>query len=86
MAAPRDFQSLLFALQTIPWHWFYYGYSGLAFAAGLAWHPDGKRLLLSYGVGDKEAWIAAVDASRGGSTCTTRTPSAVAMSPVPSVL
>jgi hypothetical protein len=27
----------------------------------LAWHPDGKRLLISYGVGDAEAWIATVD-------------------------
>jgi predicted GH43/DUF377 family glycosyl hydrolase len=33
------------------------------FAAGLAWHPDRKRLLVSYGVGDREAWIATVDAA-----------------------
>jgi len=32
------------------------------YAAGLAWHPDGKRLLVSYGVADREAWIATVDA------------------------
>lgn len=34
-----------FALQAIPWHWLYYGYSGLAFAVGVArffaarWRP-----------------------------------------------
>ena len=28
---------------------------------GLAWHPDGKRLLISYSVADSEAWIATVD-------------------------
>jgi GT2 family glycosyltransferase len=28
----------LFALGTIPWHWFYYSYSGLAFAIGLLSH------------------------------------------------
>jgi hypothetical protein len=27
-----------FALQSIPWHWLYYLYSGLAFAIGLARH------------------------------------------------
>jgi tetratricopeptide (TPR) repeat protein len=39
---------------------------GIEFAAGLAWHPDGKRLLVSYGVGyglgSGEAWIATIDA------------------------
>ena len=34
---------------------------GLEFAAGLAWHPDGKRLIVSYS-GAGEAWIATVDA------------------------
>jgi GT2 family glycosyltransferase len=29
-------RGLRFALQTIPWHWFYYFYSGLAFAIGVA--------------------------------------------------
>lgn len=33
----------------------------IEFAAGLAWHPDRLRLLISYGVQDKEAWIATVD-------------------------
>jgi glycosyltransferase involved in cell wall biosynthesis len=42
---------------------FYFSQNGIEFAAGLAWHPDGKRLLISYGVGDGEAWIATVEAS-----------------------
>jgi GT2 family glycosyltransferase len=29
-------RGLWFALKTIPWHWFYFFYSGLAFASGLA--------------------------------------------------
>lgn len=33
----------------------------IEFAAGLEWHPDGKRLMISYGREDKEAWIATVD-------------------------
>jgi tetratricopeptide (TPR) repeat protein len=32
----------------------------IEFAAGLAWHPDKKRLVISYGVADKEAWVATV--------------------------
>lgn len=32
----------------------------IEFAAGLAHHPDGKRLVLSFGVRDKEAWLATV--------------------------
>jgi hypothetical protein len=35
---------------------------GVEFVAGLAWHPDGKRLLVSFGVRDREAWIATIDA------------------------
>lgn len=31
-------RGLLFALQVIPWHWLYYGYSGLAFGVGLIRH------------------------------------------------
>jgi glycosyltransferase involved in cell wall biosynthesis len=41
---------------------FFHQKDGVEFAAGLACHPDGKRLVVSYGVGDKEAWIATVDA------------------------
>jgi glycosyltransferase involved in cell wall biosynthesis len=40
----------------------YFHQKGIEFAAGLAWHPDGKRLLISYGVNDCESWIATVDA------------------------
>jgi glycosyltransferase involved in cell wall biosynthesis/predicted GH43/DUF377 family glycosyl hydrolase len=35
----------------------------IEFAAGLAWHPDGKRLVISYGVADREAWIATIHQS-----------------------
>jgi hypothetical protein len=41
---------------------FFFQANGIEYAAGLAWHPDGKRLLISYGVGDSEAWIAIVEA------------------------
>lgn len=33
----------------------------IEFCAGLCWHPDHQRLLISYGVRDEEAWIAEVD-------------------------
>jgi hypothetical protein len=42
---------------------FFFRKKGIEFAAGLAWHPDGKRLLISYGVDDGEAWIATIAAS-----------------------
>ena len=45
---------------------FYFNNRGVEYAAGLAWHPDGKRLLISYGVGDGESWIATVDADEVG--------------------
>jgi hypothetical protein len=35
---------------------------GIERAAGLAWRPDGKRLVLSYTVGGGEAWIATIEA------------------------
>ena len=35
---------------------------GIEFAAGLAWHPDGKRLVISYGVGDGMTRLATVAA------------------------
>lgn len=34
----------------------------IEFVAGMAWSPDKKELLLSYGVDDKEAWIAGIKA------------------------
>ena len=33
----------------------------IEFCAGLCWHPDERRLVLSYGVRDCEAWLATVD-------------------------
>ena len=41
---------------------FFFIKRGLELASGLAWHPDGKRLLISYGVDDAQAWLATVDA------------------------
>ena len=35
---------------------------GVEFAAGLAWHPDEHRLLISFGIADRESWIATVEA------------------------
>jgi glycosyltransferase involved in cell wall biosynthesis len=32
------------------------------FCCGMCWHPDGRRLVISYGVLDREAWLATVDA------------------------
>jgi FkbM family methyltransferase len=29
----------------------------------MCWHPDGQRLVISYGVLDREAWVATVDAN-----------------------
>ncbi len=40
---------------------FYFQKKGVEFAAGLAWHPHGGRLLVSYGVNDNESWIATVE-------------------------
>jgi glycosyltransferase involved in cell wall biosynthesis len=41
---------------------FFFQKHGVEFSAGLAWHPDGKRLMVSYGE-DAEAWVATVDAA-----------------------
>jgi hypothetical protein len=40
----------------------FFGRGGIERAAGLAPHPDGKHLLISYGVGNNEAWLATVEA------------------------
>ncbi len=40
---------------------FFFHDKQIEFCAGLCWHPDRKRLLISYGVRDEEAWIAEVD-------------------------
>ena len=42
---------------------FFFHTRGVEFAAGVVWHPDGERLLISYGVADSEAWIATVNAA-----------------------
>lgn len=39
----RKKRGALFALRTVPWHWFYYFYSGLAFAVGLVSHTLRRR-------------------------------------------
>jgi hypothetical protein len=41
---------------------FYLQQQGVEFASGLAWHPDGAHLLISYGIRDREAWLATVEA------------------------
>jgi hypothetical protein len=40
---------------------FVFGSEGIERVAGLAAHPDGKLLLITYTVGDNEAWLATVD-------------------------
>ena len=40
---------------------FFFHNKVIEFAAGLARHPDDKRIMISYGLEDKEAWIATVD-------------------------
>jgi glycosyltransferase involved in cell wall biosynthesis len=42
---------------------FFFHKHGVEFVAGLAWHPDERRLLISFGVADREAWIATIDAA-----------------------
>jgi hypothetical protein len=41
---------------------FFFHRKAVEFAAGLAWHPDGKRLMVSFSVDDHESWIATIDA------------------------
>ena len=42
-------RGLVFALQSIPWHWLYFFYSGVAFGVGTCRHFWGKRVLLQIG-------------------------------------
>jgi hypothetical protein len=44
-------------------HPFVFNDKVIEFAAGMCWHPDGKRLIISYGFEDKEARIATIDAA-----------------------
>ena len=38
----KNKRGLIFAIMAIPWHWFYFFYSGLAFSIGLAKHHIGR--------------------------------------------
>jgi glycosyltransferase involved in cell wall biosynthesis len=42
---------------------FYFVEKGIEFAAGMAWHSNGKHLLISFGVADSQSWIAMVEAA-----------------------
>jgi tetratricopeptide (TPR) repeat protein len=42
---------------------FYFHDKVIEFVAGVAWHPNGQSIMISYGREDKEAWIATVDAN-----------------------
>ena len=42
---------------------FYFNKPGVEFAAGLAWLVPGERLVVSYGVEDRESWLGALDAA-----------------------
>lgn len=42
-------------------HEFYLHHHGIEFVAGMAWHPDGPKLAISYGVKDRESWLATVE-------------------------
>ena len=63
---------------------FFHDAKGIELAAGLAWHPDGKHLLISYGVDDSQSSIARVvaaevdgvleDAGRASATDPSRQP------------
>lgn len=43
-------------------HTFFFTKKSVEFAAGLAWHPDEERLIASFGVDDRESWIATIRA------------------------
>ena len=51
---------------------FHFSGRGVEFAAGLAWHRDGQRLIVSYGLGDRSAWIGTMPASEVRSAIATR--------------
>ena len=42
--------------------------NGYQYGMGLCWHPDEKRLLVSYSVGDGQAWISSIEADDVAST------------------
>lgn len=41
---------------------FYFKSAGVEFASGLAWHVDNKRLVIGFSIGDREPFLAIVDA------------------------
>jgi hypothetical protein len=49
------------ALRAVSRPFFFHRYD-VEFALGLAWRADGTTLAVTYGVEDKEAWIATVEA------------------------
>jgi tetratricopeptide (TPR) repeat protein/SAM-dependent methyltransferase len=42
---------------------FYFQHLGIEFAAGMAWHPDGKHIIISFGQNDSAAWLALTESS-----------------------
>jgi tetratricopeptide (TPR) repeat protein/SAM-dependent methyltransferase len=42
---------------------FSFRHIGIEFAAGMAWHPDGKHIIISFGQNDSEAWLALTDSA-----------------------
>lgn len=42
----------------------------IEFVAGMAWHPDGKRLIISYGDNDASAWVGTIEAGEVNATFT----------------
>ena len=43
--------------------WFHLRGQRVEFVAGLAWHPNGHQLIISFGANDSEAWLGTVAAS-----------------------
>jgi hypothetical protein len=55
---------------------------GVEYAVGLAWHPDGERMVISLGIDDAEAWIGTVDAAGIRTALQDVTPSSTERSPI----
>jgi glycosyltransferase involved in cell wall biosynthesis len=49
-------------LRRVSRRFFFFERKAMEFASGLAWHTDGRRLLVSYGIEGREGWIATVEA------------------------
>jgi glycosyltransferase involved in cell wall biosynthesis len=51
----RRKRGLLFALESIPWHWIYYLYSGIGFAIGVCWYLGGRLgLVRAHGPAERQ--------------------------------